>query len=293
MKAVVLVGGEGTRLRPLTYATPKPLLPIVNQAFLERQLTWLAQHGVDEVVLSLGYLPDRVRGLLPRRSLRRPEASVHGRGPSPRDCGSHPLRGPWDRGTHHRLQRRRTHHARPRRARCLPRRARRRSDHPPHPGGGSVGLRGRCPPATTVRSWPSSRSPRRVWPPRTGSTPAPTCSSPRCFARIPERLTVSIDANVPAHARGTQPAARDGERCVLDRHRHAREVPAGTHRRDQRHARRSSHAGCPRAPRPGCGCSGNPAIDPDARIEGPALIGDAATVGPERGSRVRWWAAVP
>ncbi len=58
MKAIVLVGGEGTRLRPLTYTTPKPLLPIANQPFLERQLSWLAAHGIDEVVLSLGYLPD-------------------------------------------------------------------------------------------------------------------------------------------------------------------------------------------------------------------------------------------
>jgi mannose-1-phosphate guanylyltransferase len=58
VKAVVLVGGEGTRLRPLTYRTPKPLLPIANQPFLERQLTWMGRHGVDEVVLSLGYLPD-------------------------------------------------------------------------------------------------------------------------------------------------------------------------------------------------------------------------------------------
>jgi NDP-sugar pyrophosphorylase family protein len=58
MKAIVLVGGEGTRLRPLTYTTPKPLLPIANVAFLERQLAWLGRHGVDEVVLSLGYLPD-------------------------------------------------------------------------------------------------------------------------------------------------------------------------------------------------------------------------------------------
>jgi NDP-sugar pyrophosphorylase family protein len=58
VKAVVLVGGEGTRLRPLTYRTPKPLLPIANQPFLERQLTWMAGHGVTEVVLALGYLPD-------------------------------------------------------------------------------------------------------------------------------------------------------------------------------------------------------------------------------------------
>jgi mannose-1-phosphate guanylyltransferase len=58
MKAVVLVGGEGTRLRPLTFTTPKSLLTIANQPFLERQLAWLESHGVDDVVLSLGYLPD-------------------------------------------------------------------------------------------------------------------------------------------------------------------------------------------------------------------------------------------
>jgi mannose-1-phosphate guanylyltransferase len=58
VRAIVLVGGEGTRLRPLTYTTPKPLLPVGNQPFLDRQLSWLAAHGVDEVGLSLGYLPD-------------------------------------------------------------------------------------------------------------------------------------------------------------------------------------------------------------------------------------------
>ena len=54
----MLVGGEGTRLRPLTFTTPKPLLPIANEVLLDRQLGWLAAHGVEEVALSLGYLPD-------------------------------------------------------------------------------------------------------------------------------------------------------------------------------------------------------------------------------------------
>jgi mannose-1-phosphate guanylyltransferase len=58
VRAIVLAGGEGTRLRPLTFVTPKPLLPVANQAFLDRQLSWLAAHGVDEVGLALGYLPD-------------------------------------------------------------------------------------------------------------------------------------------------------------------------------------------------------------------------------------------
>ncbi len=65
MRAVVLVGGEGTRLRPLTFTTPKPLLPVANQVFLDRQLTWLAAHGVDEVCLSLGYLPGAFQARYP------------------------------------------------------------------------------------------------------------------------------------------------------------------------------------------------------------------------------------
>lgn len=58
MKAVVLVGGEGTRLRPLTYSTPKQLLPVAQVPMLERVLAQLASHGIDEAVLSLGYRPD-------------------------------------------------------------------------------------------------------------------------------------------------------------------------------------------------------------------------------------------
>ena len=58
MKAVVLVGGEGTRLRPLTLSTPKQMLPIVGVPMIERVLAHLRSHGIDEAILSLGYLPD-------------------------------------------------------------------------------------------------------------------------------------------------------------------------------------------------------------------------------------------
>lgn len=57
MKAAMLVGGFGTRLRPLTITTPKPMLPLVNKPFLEIELLHLKQHGIEEVVLSTGYLP--------------------------------------------------------------------------------------------------------------------------------------------------------------------------------------------------------------------------------------------
>ncbi|HEY3942513.1 MAG TPA: NDP-sugar synthase [Acidimicrobiales bacterium] len=65
MRAVVLVGGEGTRLRPLTYSAPKQMLPIVGVTMIERVLGSLAAHGVDRAVLSLGYLPDVFVGAYP------------------------------------------------------------------------------------------------------------------------------------------------------------------------------------------------------------------------------------
>jgi mannose-1-phosphate guanylyltransferase len=57
VRAVVLVGGEGTRLRPLTLTTPKQMLPIVEQAMIERVVGHLGNHGIDDAVLSLGYQP--------------------------------------------------------------------------------------------------------------------------------------------------------------------------------------------------------------------------------------------
>jgi mannose-1-phosphate guanylyltransferase len=64
MQAIVLVGGEGTRLRPLTETVPKPALTLVDRPFLAYAVEWLASHGVDEVVLACGFLPDVLRAAL-------------------------------------------------------------------------------------------------------------------------------------------------------------------------------------------------------------------------------------
>jgi len=64
MQAVILVGGEGTRLRPLTSTVPKPVVPLVDRPFLAYMLEWLKGHGVDDVVMSMGYLATAVRNVL-------------------------------------------------------------------------------------------------------------------------------------------------------------------------------------------------------------------------------------
>jgi mannose-1-phosphate guanylyltransferase len=58
VRAVVLVGGFGTRLRPLTFTTPKQMLPIIHKPMIEHVLEHLAAHGITDAVLSMGYRPD-------------------------------------------------------------------------------------------------------------------------------------------------------------------------------------------------------------------------------------------
>jgi mannose-1-phosphate guanylyltransferase len=58
VQAIILVGGEGTRLRPLTYEMPKQMLPLLGTPMIERVFASMAEHGVTEIILSLGYLPD-------------------------------------------------------------------------------------------------------------------------------------------------------------------------------------------------------------------------------------------
>ena len=64
MQALVLAGGQATRLRPLTLTVPKPVMPLAGRPFLSFTLDWLGRHGVDEVILSCGFLADGVRRVL-------------------------------------------------------------------------------------------------------------------------------------------------------------------------------------------------------------------------------------
>ena len=62
MKAVVMAGGEGTRLRPLTSNQPKPMVPIVGKPCMEHILELLKDHGLEQVIVTLAFLPQAIRG---------------------------------------------------------------------------------------------------------------------------------------------------------------------------------------------------------------------------------------
>ncbi len=61
---MILAGGEGTRLRPLTSNVPKPIVRLVDRPFISFMLEWLRGHGVDDVILSCGFMAERVRSVL-------------------------------------------------------------------------------------------------------------------------------------------------------------------------------------------------------------------------------------
>ena len=62
MKAVVMAGGEGTRLRPLTSNQPKPMVPIVGKPCMEHIVELLKKHGFDDIVVTLAFMPQAIRG---------------------------------------------------------------------------------------------------------------------------------------------------------------------------------------------------------------------------------------
>jgi mannose-1-phosphate guanylyltransferase len=67
VQALILAGGEGTRLRPVTTTTPKPVLPLANRPFITYVIEWLAAHGFTEVILSCMFLAGDIRRALGER----------------------------------------------------------------------------------------------------------------------------------------------------------------------------------------------------------------------------------
>jgi mannose-1-phosphate guanylyltransferase len=68
MQALVLVGGEGTRLRPLTLTQPKPAVQLVDRPFIRFMVDWLGRHGVDDVVMACGFRAELLRRALGERT---------------------------------------------------------------------------------------------------------------------------------------------------------------------------------------------------------------------------------
>ena len=64
MHALILAGGKGTRLRPLTVYTPKPIVPVMNRPFLLYQIDVLKRAGIEDITLSLSYQPDKIEQML-------------------------------------------------------------------------------------------------------------------------------------------------------------------------------------------------------------------------------------
>jgi mannose-1-phosphate guanylyltransferase len=64
MQALILAGGEGTRLRPLTSTVPKPVVPLVDRPFIAFMLDWLRSHGVEDIVISCGHMAAGVHNVL-------------------------------------------------------------------------------------------------------------------------------------------------------------------------------------------------------------------------------------
>ena len=60
MKAIIMAGGEGSRLRPLTCDCPKPMLPLMGRPLMEYALRLLQKYGINEIGATLGYLPDAI-----------------------------------------------------------------------------------------------------------------------------------------------------------------------------------------------------------------------------------------
>ena len=198
MQAVILAGGEGTRLRPLTSRVAKPVVTLVDRPFIAYMLEWLRRHGVDEVILCCGFGAEGVRAVLGDGS-RTACACATSRSPS-RSGTAGPLQLAADllERALPRLQRRHPHRHRP----AAP--SSRRTSAParsatlalvavedPSAYGLVRDRARRRRPRVPREAAEAGRSRRRA-----GSAPAPTCSSARCSTLIEPGRAVSIEREV-------------------------------------------------------------------------------------------------
>jgi mannose-1-phosphate guanylyltransferase/mannose-1-phosphate guanylyltransferase/phosphomannomutase len=86
MKAMVLAAGLGTRLRPLTYEIPKPMVPVLDRPVMAHIVDLLERHGVEEIIANLHYFPDTIRRYFGDRIVYREEAELLGTAGGVRNC---------------------------------------------------------------------------------------------------------------------------------------------------------------------------------------------------------------
>lgn len=86
MKAMVLAAGLGTRLRPLTFELPKPMVPVLDRPVMAHIVDLLDRHGYDEVIANLHYFPDTIRSYFGDRLAYREEAELLGTAGGVRNC---------------------------------------------------------------------------------------------------------------------------------------------------------------------------------------------------------------
>ena len=185
MQALILAGGEGTRLRPLTSTVPKPVVPLVDRPFIAFMLEWLRGHGVDDVVLSCGHLAAGVRNVLGDgaafgvrlRYVEEPEPLGTGGAVKYAEAllDERFLMLNGDVLTDIDLTAQIAAHERTARAGTLALIGVPRTRRPT----------ASCAPTATARSPSSSRSRPPTRSTRTSSPPAPTCSSARCSSSCP------------------------------------------------------------------------------------------------------------
>ena len=236
MQALILAGGEGTRLRPLTTTVPKPVVPLVDRPFIRFMLDWLRGHGVDDVVMSCGHLAERRAQRARRRQRAGHQAALRGGAAAARHRRRAQVRRAAARRALPDAQRRRADRPRPDRADRAARAHRRARDAGADSGRGPVGVRARAARTTTARSPSSSRSRR---PTRS------TRNNISAGAYVLERSVLELlEAEQPASIERDVFPRLVGEGlygCVvgglLARHRDARALPAGHLRHPRGHGR--------------------------------------------------------